>query len=206
MEPITFIFSIVVLIISVVIHEVSHGYVAYLQGDPTAKYQGRLTLNPIKHLDLFGSFIVPTISFMLGGFIFGWAKPVPYNPYNVRNQKWGELFIAIAGPASNIAIALIFALVLRLLSETTGLSSAVVQGFALVIFVNIILAVFNMIPIPPLDGSKILSAFLPPDIQQSYRSFEGYGFMFVLVFIFLFSGIIFSISTFLFSVFTGFTL
>src|SRR6185369_136655 len=108
-----FIFSIIILIFSVIIHEVSHGYAAYMQGDNTAKYAGRLTLNPLKHLEWFGSFFLPVISYFLGGFIIGWAKPVPFNPYNLRNHRWGEALVAVAGPAANILIALIFGLSIR---------------------------------------------------------------------------------------------
>src|SRR5574343_2011521 len=108
-----FLFLIIVLIMSVVIHEVSHGYAALALGDPTAKYQGRLTLNPLVHLELLGSVIVPLIGYLAGGFIVGWAKPVPFNPYNLRNQKWGEALVAVAGPLSNISLAIIFGMFLR---------------------------------------------------------------------------------------------
>src|SRR3989344_3961412 len=110
---IDFIFSILILIFSVVVHEVSHGYVAFLQGDNTAKFAGRLTLNPLKHLEWFGSFLLPLMSYFFGGFIIGWAKPVPFNPYNLRNQKWGEALVAVAGPLSNICLALFFGLLIR---------------------------------------------------------------------------------------------
>ena len=110
---IDFIFSIIVLIFSVVIHEVSHGYAAYYLGDNTAKFQGRLTLNPLKHLDLFGSLFVPLMTYFAGGFLIGWAKPVPFNPYNLRDQKWGEAMVAVAGPLSNIFIAVFFGLFIR---------------------------------------------------------------------------------------------
>src|SRR5574343_687167 len=109
------IFSILILIFSVIIHEVSHGYAAYLQGDNTAKYAGRLNLNPLNHLEWFGSFFLPLMSYLLGGFIIGWAKPVPFNPYNLRNQRCGELFVAIAGPLSNIFLAIVFGLLLRVI-------------------------------------------------------------------------------------------
>src|SRR3989338_330219 len=108
-----FIFVIAILVMSVVIHEVSHGYAALALGDPTAKYQGRLTLNPISHLDPVGSFLVPLLGYFAGDFIIGWAKPVPFNPYNLRNQKWGEAIVAIAGPLSNIFLATIFGLIIR---------------------------------------------------------------------------------------------
>src|SRR3989344_5222539 len=113
----TTIFWIIALLYSVVIHEVSHGAVAYSLGDPTAKNLGRLTLNPIKHLDMFGSVFLPLISFMLGGFIFGYAKPVPYNPENLRDRKYGPAKVALAGPASNIALAVLFGLTLRFLPD-----------------------------------------------------------------------------------------
>src|SRR3989338_5580912 len=108
-----FIFQIAILIMSVVIHEVSHGYSASMLGDQTARYQGRLTLNPIKHLDFVGSFLVPLSSYFLGGFIFGWAKPVPYNPYNLRPGRWSEAIVASAGPVSNIILAIIFGILLE---------------------------------------------------------------------------------------------
>lgn len=143
-----------------VIHEVSHGYAAYAQGDKTAQYEGRLTLNPLKHLEPFGSFIVPLISYLAGGFIIGWAKPVPFNPYNLRNKKWGEALVAVAGPASNIAIALIFGLIIRF--ATDGMFPESFFAIAsLIVYINILLAIFNLMPVPPLDGSKILFAFLP---------------------------------------------
>ncbi len=175
-----FIFHIAILIMSVVVHEVSHGYAASLLGDPTARFEGRLTLNPLKHLDFVGSFIVPSISYMLGGFIFGWAKPVPYNPYNLRPGRFSEALVAIAGPASNIAIAIFFGLLLRV-----GVSSnpAFIQVTALVVFINIILAIFNMVPIPPLDGSKILFALFPERAYRFRGILERYGFFLVVVFV-----------------------
>jgi len=135
-------FSIVILIMSVVIHEVSHGYIAYMLGDITAKASGRLTLNPAKHLDPVGSFIVPVIAFMTAGFIFGWAKPVPYNPYNLTNKKWGEAMVAFAGPASNLLIALIFGMLIRFSGEIGIAGTAFVDIFATVALINLILAVF----------------------------------------------------------------
>jgi len=146
----TFIFQILILIMSVVIHEVSHGYAALFLGDKTAEYQGRLSLNPLKHLDLFGSVLVPAMSYFLGGFIIGWAKPVPFNPYNLRNQKWGEAIVAVAGPLSNIFIALAFGLSLRFFGSAFPASFIAIVGY--IVLINIILAVFNLVPIPPLDG------------------------------------------------------
>src|SRR3989344_483654 len=141
-----FIFQIAILIMSVVIHEVSHGYAASFLGDQTAKYQGRLTLNPLKHLDFVGSFLVPSVAYFLGGFIFGWAKPVPYNPYNLKPGRWSEAVVAAAGPASNIALALIFGLLLRA-GVTT--SPAFIQITSVIVFINILLASFNYKPAHP---------------------------------------------------------
>ena len=178
-----FIFSIIILIFSVIIHEVSHGYSAYLQGDNTAKYAGRLTLNPLKHLEWFGSFILPVISFFLGGFIIGWAKPVPFNPYNLRNQRWGEALVAIAGPASNICLALFFGLLLRF-GVWTMLGAGFVYVATAIVFINLVLATFNIIPIPPLDGSKILFSFFPYSMQGVRTFMERYSIFILLFFIF----------------------
>ena len=137
---------------SVVIHEVSHGYMANFLGDPTAKYEGRLTLNPIKHLDIMGSLVVPVFSYLTGGFIFGWAKPVPYNPHNLRPGRWSEALVAIAGPASNLILAIIFGLFIRIYAMQGFSNPGVIHITALIVFTNIILMVFNLVPIAPLDG------------------------------------------------------
>ncbi|MBX4189141.1 site-2 protease family protein [Candidatus Parcubacteria bacterium] len=176
-----FIFQIAVLIMSVVIHEVSHGFVADLYGDPTARLKGRLTLNPLKHLDMVGSLLVPAVSFFLGGFIFGWAKPVPYNPYNLNPGRWPETAVAGAGPVSNLLVAFIFSALLRI-GMASGWSEGFIHITALVVFVNILLAVFNLMPIPPLDGSRLLFALFPDKLYRFRNFFERYGF--VLVFIF----------------------
>ena len=178
-------FSIIVLVFSVVIHEVSHGFTALLCGDQTAKNQGRLTLNPIKHIDLFGSIIVPLILILLpGGLVLGWAKPVPYNPYNLKNRKWGEFWVAFAGPLSNIIIGLFFVLLIKF-SSTLGLSSIFVQLSFMIVLINLTLAFFNLIPIPPLDGSKILISLLPFNIQDKFLFFmQRWGLILVLLFVF----------------------
>ncbi|MEA1929807.1 MAG: site-2 protease family protein [Patescibacteria group bacterium] len=154
------IFLVIILIMSVVIHEVSHGYVADLLGDPTARYAGRLTLNPLKHLDWFGSVILPALMALMGGIIFGWAKPVPYNPYNLKAGRWGPAYVAAAGPASNLVILLLFSLALKFFG--VALPPAAVAIMGLIVLINLMLAIFNLIPVPPLDGSKILFALLPP--------------------------------------------
>jgi len=183
---------------SVVIHEVSHGYAANMLGDKTAEYEGRLTLNPVKHLDFFGSFIVPLLSYTLGGFIIGWAKPVPFNPYNLRNKKWGEAIVAGAGPLSNILIALIFGFAIRLLP----LSESFLLIFQAIVFINILLAIFNLVPIPPLDGSKILFSFLPFD-SRARALLERSGLILVLIFIFFLWRLIFPVVVYLFNLITG---
>ncbi len=180
------VFVIIILIISVVIHEVSHGLVAYAQGDSTAKMAGRLTLNPVKHLDPIGSFIVPLIMYMLpGGFIFGWAKPVPYNPYNLRNQRWGDAIVAIAGPASNFALAIIFGILIRF-AEPLGIASEAFFSIAgTAVLINVLLAIFNLIPIPPLDGSKILFSILPYHLRHWQEVMERYWLVAIFFLLFV---------------------
>lgn len=200
-----FIFQIAILIMSVVIHEVSHGYAASFLGDQTARYQGRLTLNPLKHLDFVGSFIVPSLAYFLGGFIFGWAKPVPYNPYNLKPGRWSEAMVAFAGPAANIFLALIFGMLLRF-SVSSGASwanPAFVQITALIVFINILLAIFNLVPIPPLDGSKLLFTILPDKFLKIMEFFEKYGLVLVLLFIFLLWKFVFPVIIWLFRLVTG---
>ncbi|MEK9185667.1 MAG: site-2 protease family protein [Patescibacteria group bacterium] len=203
------IFVILILLFSVVIHEVSHGYAALALGDHTAEYEGRLTLNPIRHLDPIGSFLIPLLGYLSGGIIIGWAKPVPFNPYNLNPKKWGlpaqagEALVAIAGPLSNIIIAVIFAVITR---ASLGASFATepflfITGY--LVFINIILAIFNLIPIPPLDGSKILFSLLPNDWQSFRQSIEHYGFFLVLIFVFFLWRFIAPLATHLFTLLVG---
>lgn len=198
--PVDFIFQIAVLIMSVVIHEVSHGYAASFLGDQTARYQGRLTLNPVKHIDPVGSILVPAAAYFLGGFIFGWAKPVPYNPYNLRPGRWSEAVVAVAGPTSNIVIALIFGLLLRF---SISDNPAFVRITAMIVFINILLAIFNLVPIPPLDGSKLLFAAFPDKLHQIRGFFERYGLVLILFFIFFLWQLIFPVIGLLFHLITG---
>lgn len=200
-------FVILILILSVVIHEVMHGYAAHALGDPTAKLAGRLTLNPIKHIDLMGSIIIPGILVLSHSpFLFGYAKPVPYNPYNLRNQRWGEAIVAFAGPGINIVIALVFGLAIRIGVSLDAVTPAFVELGSVVVFINILLAVLNLIPIPPLDGSKVLASVLPYQLAQSYSRYRALleqniflAFGFILLFIFFFGGVfvrfIYSISS-----------
>lgn len=157
------IITLAILILSIIAHEVAHGIAALWQGDPTAKHAGRLTLNPIPHIDPIGSIVVPVICAIVSpGFMFGWAKPVPVNPYNFKSQRWGEALVAFTGPLTNIIIALVFTFLIRF----TDSSIAFIQFAFTAIIINIVLAIFNLIPIPPLDGSKILFSVLP---QRYYR-------------------------------------
>lgn len=186
------IFIIAILIFSIVIHEVAHGSMANSLGDPTARYAGRLTLNPLKHLDPMGSFIVPFILIVMRApFVIGWAKPVPVNPYNFTDQKYGQLKVSLAGPLSNLSLALIFGLASRLIpleagvrevigGELLSLGGGMVGGFwgqvfylfLFIVFINTLLGIFNLIPIPPLDGSHILFTFFP---SLEYRMKEMYA-------------------------------
>lgn len=160
---------IVALILSVVIHEMAHGHAANWLGDPTARLAGRLSPNPLVHLDPLMSVIIPGFLVISGSpILFGAAKPVPYNPYNFRNQRWGEAIVAFAGPLSNIAIALIFAGLIRG-ADLLGLSASFVELAIGIIALNIFLALFNMVPIPPLDGSKILPRLLPYTLSMRYE-------------------------------------
>jgi len=176
------IFSIAVLIFSVSAHEASHGYMAQSLGDPTARLAGRLTLNPLKHLDLMGSIIVPFLMFISHGPMLGWAKPVPYNPYNLRDQKWGDAKVALAGPLTNLGIAFIAAMFLRF--GFTHLTMPMISLLNIIITVNLVLAIFNLVPIPPLDGSKVLISLLPQRQRYLAHYLERYALVFMLIFVF----------------------
>ncbi len=162
---------IVVLILSVIAHEVAHGFAANALGDPTAKLQGRLTLNPLAHIDLLGSVILPILLVLSqAGVLFGWAKPVPYNPYNLRNQRFGEAIVAVAGSATNIILALIFAVIARV--AYAGDLSLVADFASVVVFVNLFLGLFNLIPFPPLDGYTVIRGLIPFRYAMALRDFE----------------------------------
>jgi len=164
------IFQIIILIFSVVLHEVAHGYMANYLGDPTARLQGRLTLNPLKHLDPIGSVVLPLMLKLTGSpVLIGYAKPVPYNPYNLKG-RYDEALVAFAGPGTNILLALIFGLAIRFFGEV--LDPSLLVAFAIIASINIMLAIFNLIPLPPLDGSKILSILLPSPLAAGYERFR----------------------------------
>ncbi len=197
------IFYIAILIMSIVIHEVSHGFMAEYFGDDTARKAGRLTLNPIKHLDLFGSILLPAVLvFSNAGFIFGWAKPVPYNPYNLRDIKWGTIWVAAAGILANFFIAIIFGLIIRFSFSFTLPSSFYFITSAIVI-VNLALGIFNLVPIPPLDGSKILFSFLPESMDSVVFRYEQYALILLLIFIVFLSDYLYPILAVLFHLITG---
>jgi Zn-dependent protease len=169
---------VVVLLFSVIVHEVAHGYVALKNGDPTARMLGRITLNPIPHIDPIGTILLPLLLLASGaGILFGWAKPVPVNPRNYRNYRWGELTVSAAGPLSNLALAVLFSFLLHLGLINLGLMKMALWG----VQINIFLALFNLIPIPPLDGSHILNIFLPPNLSRLYAYLEPVGFILILV-------------------------
>ena len=188
---------------SVVIHEVMHGFAAEYFGDHTARHAGRLTLNPIAHIDLFGSIILPAVLFISKApFLFGWAKPVPYNPENLTNRRWGTIAVAVAGVAANFLIAIIFGLIIRF-SIAFNLPEGFYTITSTIVIVNLALGLFNLVPIPPLDGSKILFSLLPYSFYKVIGLIERYGFIFLLVFIVYFSDILFPILTYLFHLLTG---
>jgi Zn-dependent protease len=198
-----FIFIIAILIMSIVVHEVSHGFMALWLGDKTAQYEGRLNFNPLKHLDPVGSVLVPMMGYLFGGIIIGWAKPVPFNPYNLRNQRWGEALVALAGPLSNIILAVIFSILIRFSISQGFATQSFVYLSSYLVFINIVLCLFNLVPIPPLDGSKILFSIFPNSFRRGLVYLESYGFVLVLLFIFLFWGSISPLARYLFTLLTG---
>lgn len=180
MEDVLYIVPI--LLFSVVVHEYAHGYVASLWGDPTAAVHGRLTLNPIPHIDPVGSILVPALLLLSpGGLLFGWAKPVPVNPANYRNTRWGDVTVSLAGPASNVLLALVFTLFWIGARWTLGPEAMSEQLFPTAILLNLFLAAFNLLPIPPLDGSHVLYNFLPQPLAYNYMSLARYGFLILLL-------------------------
>ena len=196
-------FQIVVLLYSVVIHEVSHGLVANSLGDPTAKNLGRLSLNPLKHLDMFGSVILPLILFFVRSpFIVGYAKPVPYVPENLRDRKYGPAKVAIAGPASNLVLAGLFGLTLRFLPDVFT-SPLVPQLLSFIIVLNLVLAIFNLFPIPPLDGHWLLMTFLPRRFVRLRGFLYQYSLILLIIFLIYVFPLIFPLVGLVYELLTG---
>ncbi len=195
------IFQVVVLIFSAIIHEYMHGWMADRLGDTTAKDLGRLTLNPIVHIDPIGSIFLPAMLLLSGSsFLFGWAKPVPYNPYNLRDQKYGGAKVAVAGPLANLIVAIVFGLILRFVPFATPEMFYFIQ---IIVYINILLMVFNLVPIPPLDGSKVILPFLPTALQEKFMMLENYGMFLVFAFVWLGFDLIVPVISFFFQILTG---
>lgn len=181
-DPLSQTLSIIVLLFSVIIHEVMHGLVALKFGDNTAQRAGRLTLNPIPHIDLVGTILLPAISILYGGIIFGWAKPVPVNPLNFKDLRKGELAVSAAGILANFGLALIAALIFRILAALPQTFPSLLGGIlSFTVLINLVLGLFNLLPIPPLDGSKILMSQLSYNLAKSYQKIESYGFLLLLL-------------------------
>jgi len=185
-----------VLLFSVVVHEVAHALVAKWEGDPTAERLGRITLNPIPHLDLMGSLVVPLVLFFLpGNFIFGWAKPVPVNPNNFRDYRGGDIRVSLAGITANLGLALLCTVLLgvslklgAMVGTLGGVLPVVQSAASFGLLINLILAVFNLIPIPPLDGSHVVYHLLPPALGARYREAGRYGILVLMLLVFFFPG------------------
>lgn len=203
------IFSLAILIFSIILHEVAHGYAANALGDPTARMSGRLTLNPAPHIDPLGSLIIPALLvFTSSPILFGWAKPVPYNPYNLRNQRWAEAAVAAAGSVTNIVIAIIFGLIVRF---GAGLPAETIHFASLVSLTNLFLGLFNLFPFPPLDGFTVIRALLPWRLASHLHNFEhkvrNAGIVSLILFLLIFSTVLsgpfFSLIVRVFSLITG---
>lgn len=181
------IFYIIVLLFSVILHEIAHGYIALRLGDTTARDAGRLTLNPLKHIDVFGTILLPLLLAISGAPVFGWAKPVPYDPRFLAQPKKASGLIALAGPATNLVLALVFALVSRLLllSPFTAFTGSLYLFLVIIVQVNVALAVFNLLPIPPLDGSGVLFSLLPAGTEQFQEVLRRYGFVILIALVFM---------------------
>lgn len=200
------VFELLVLLFSAILHEIAHGHMAERLGDETAKRAGRLTLNPLVHLDPFSSVLMPILLLWVSGgsFFFAAAKPVPYDPRNLRNPRSGSAKIALAGPATNFLLAFVFGVAVRIASYA-GVGDTFVGLLALVVYINVILGIFNLVPIPPLDGSRILFAALPqtPTIARLAYTLERWGFFLVLIFIFFGFQLLIPLIQLLFTLFTG---
>jgi len=201
-----FLILIAILLFSVAVHEVAHGLMADYLGDPTARYAGRLTLNPLKHLDPLGSIFIPMLLLITHSpVLFGWAKPVPINTYNLRDQRYGPAKVALAGPLANLIIAFFFGLLIRLLGliGTSFFSANLILTFSFVVQINLILAIFNLFPVPPLDGSHILFALFPQMEERTKIILYQWGILLLIFSIFFIFPIVFPLVRFLFQLLTG---
>ena len=195
-------FLYIIIILSSIIHEYSHGWTALQLGDPTAKYEGRLTLNPLAHIDPFGTVILPILLLLSSGIFIGYAKPVPFNPMNLRDPQKGTALVGAAGPTSNLSIALILGLIVRFGSQMAFLA-AIVPFLKFIVMINIWLALFNLIPVPPLDGSKVLLGIAPRAFGRAYQAMEGLGFFGIIIALFLAMAVLPYLAYPLFSLFAG---
>ncbi len=185
--------SVVILVFSVIVHEVMHGYAALKFGDHTAERAGRLTLNPIPHIDPVGTILLPGILLLIPlltgtspGFLIGWAKPVPVNPLNFRDLKRGEIIVSLAGVLSNFGLALLFAVLYHLTNGIIGAGSFFTEVFEFAVQINLVLAIFNLLPIPPLDGSKVVTALLPYEAARRFEAISfQYGFLIIILLLYL---------------------
>lgn len=181
--------SVALVMVAVIPHEVAHGWVAWKLGDPTAKEAGRLSLNPLKHLDPFGSVVLPLLMSLLGGPVFAYAKPVPYNPYRLRDERRDEVLVALAGPACNLLEALVSAILFRaLLTQWSGAQDAlywVLVALSQFTYLNCGLAFFNLIPLPPLDGSKVISPLLSAQGRERYRMMQAYSMPVLIILLYV---------------------
>jgi Zn-dependent protease len=208
MDFLPLLFFFLVIVPSSIIHEYAHGWMADQLGDPTARYAGRLSLNPKVHIDKWGTILMPLILFLFTfqsahPFLFAYAKPVPYNPYNLKNQKTGPVWVALAGPTSNLILALLFGIFIQLFLKFGVDSQIFIDLLGVIVYGNILLAIFNLVPIPPLDGSKLLYALLPDSQYKIKMALERYSFVILLAFIFFGFKFITPIIYFLTSLFTG---
>lgn len=201
------IFYFLILIASIIVHEVAHGLIAEREGDPTARLLGRITLNPLKHIDWLGSVILPLVLILSNaGFVVGWAKPVPYDANNLREGRASEAKVAIAGIVVNLSIAIIFGIVIRGMIATGYTSAAVINIASIIVLINVVLALFNSIPLAPLDGFRFLSCVLPWRAQPAMRLLEQYSLPLLILFILFGWKLVVPLAFTLYSLITGITL